>query len=80
MCLGIPGKVIDIEGAMAKVEIGAAHREISLQLLPETKVGNYVIIHAGFAIQLINEEEAKKTLDLLDSISNQMNGGQDEVY
>lgn len=65
MCLGIPGKVIEIEKNMAKVDVGGVTRDISLDLCPDVSVGEYVLIHTGFAIQKVDEEEAKETLDLL---------------
>jgi hydrogenase expression/formation protein HypC len=65
MCLGIPGKVIEIENNVAKVDVGGLLRDISLDLCPEVSVGEYVLIHTGFAIQKVDEEEAIETLDLL---------------
>jgi hydrogenase expression/formation protein HypC len=65
MCLGIPGRVIDIEKNVAKVDVGGLSRDISLDLCPDVSVGEYVLIHTGFAIQKVDEKEAKETLDLL---------------
>jgi hydrogenase expression/formation protein HypC len=65
MCLGIPGKVVGIEKNVAKVDVGGVLRDISLDLCPDVSVGEYVLIHTGFAIQKVDEEEAKETLDLL---------------
>jgi hydrogenase expression/formation protein HypC len=65
MCLGIPGKVIEIEKNMAKVELGGFLRDISLDLCPDVAIGEYVLIHTGFAIQKVDEKEAEETLDLL---------------
>jgi len=65
MCLGIPGKVIEIDKNVAKVDVGGVSRDISLDLCPNVSVGEYVLIHTGFAIQKVDEEEAKETLDLL---------------
>jgi len=64
MCLAIPAKVIAIEDDMAVVELGGVTRRASLMLVPETKVGDYVLLHAGFAIQRLDEEEAQETLRL----------------
>jgi len=64
MCLAIPGKILDIQDMLATVEIGGVTRKISLMLLPESQVGQFVLVHAGFAIQAIDEEEVRKTLDL----------------
>ncbi len=65
MCLGIPGKVVEIEKNVAKVDVGGVSRDISLDLCPDVSVGEYVLIHTGFAIQKVDEKEAKETLDLL---------------
>ncbi len=65
VCLGIPGKIIEIEKNVAKVDVGGVSRDISLDLCPDVSVGEYVLIHTGFAIQKVDEEEAKETLDLL---------------
>jgi hydrogenase expression/formation protein HypC len=65
MCLGIPGKVIEIEKNVAKVDVGGILRDVSLDLCPDVSVGEYVLIHTGFAIQKVDEEEAKETFELL---------------
>jgi len=65
MCLGIPGKIIEIEKNIAKVDVGGLLRDISLDLCPDVSVGEYVLIHTGFAIQKVDAEEAEETLDLL---------------
>ena len=69
MCLGVPGKIIEIYDAgglrMGKVDFGGVTRETCLEALPEAKVGDYTIVHAGFALNLLNEEEAKATLETL---------------
>ena len=66
MCLGIPGRVDRIEGEMATVEFGGAGRKVSLELVPgEVKVGDYVLVHAGFALERIDEHEARETLKML---------------
>ena len=64
MCLAVPGKVLSREDLMAVVDINGVQRQTSLMLLPETSVGEYVLVHAGFAIQTIDEEEARQTLAL----------------
>ncbi len=71
MCLGIPMKVIKINDGLGIVELGGVRREISLQLVEDIKIGDYVIIHAGFAIQKLNEEEAEETLSLLREIAGE---------
>jgi hydrogenase expression/formation protein HypC len=65
MCLSVPGKIVRIKKNMARVDVGGTLRDISLDLCPEVSIGEYVLIHAGFAIQTVDEEEAKETLDLL---------------
>ena len=68
MCLGIPGRIIEIEKNVAKVDVGGLSRDISLDLCPDVSVGEYVLIHTGFAIQKVDEKEAKETLDLLEKL------------
>lgn len=65
MCLAVPARVMEIEDMLATVEVGGIRREVSLMLLPEAAVGDYVLIHAGFAVQSIDEAEAKATSALL---------------
>jgi hydrogenase expression/formation protein HypC len=63
MCLGIPSKIISIENLKATIDVYGAQRDISLMLLEnEVQVGDYVIVHAGFAIQKLQEDIAKETL------------------
>jgi hydrogenase expression/formation protein HypC len=69
MCLAIPVLIQEIEGSEAVVEIGGIKRKISLVLTPETKVGQYVLIHAGYAIGVLDEEEAQETLKLLEEMA-----------
>ena len=71
MCLGIPAKVIRIAGTDATVVIGTVEYTASLLLLQETKIGDYVILHAGFAIERVDPEEAEETIRLFREISNQ---------
>jgi hydrogenase expression/formation protein HypC len=65
MCLGIPMKIKKIKGAFAKVEIGRLTRTINIQMLPKAKVGDYVIVHAGFAIEKLDPHKARETLRLI---------------
>ena len=69
MCLGVPGKVLSVEGEdfarTGKVEFGGVSREISLAYVPQAQVGDYVVAHVGFAISVIDEAEAERTLALL---------------
>ena len=73
MCLGIPGKIIEIYDfnglKMGKIDFGGAIREACLEYIPEAKIGDYTLIHVGFALNLISEEEALETLDLLKQIT-----------
>jgi len=68
MCLGIPMKVKKIKGDFAEVESGRLIRTINIQMLPKIKLNDYVIVHAGFAIQRIEPEKARETLRLIDEI------------
>jgi len=69
MCLAVPVLIQNIEGTHGVVELGGAQRTISLMLTPEAKVGNYVLVHAGFAIGIVDEEEARETLGLLEQMA-----------
>lgn len=73
MCLGIPVRIEKIEGKIAVACAGGAKRKIALDLLPGVKVGDYVLLHAGFAIQKIDEEQAKETLKLLTQLTQDDN-------
>ena len=64
MCLSVPGKVISIQGEMATVSVGGTMYEASLQMLEGVEVGDYVLVHTGFAIEKIDEQEAHQTLQL----------------
>lgn len=72
MCLGIPGKIIEVYESsgmkMGKVDFNGVTRETCLDFVPEAKIGDYTVIHVGFAISLLSEEEAQKTLDMLRQI------------
>jgi len=65
MCLAIPSKIVKIENNVATIDVDGVRREASLLLLEDPKVGEYVIVHAGFAINKINEEHALESLKLL---------------
>mgnify|MGYP001097735530 CR=1 FL=1 len=65
MCLAIPSKIVKIEDNVATIDVDGVPREASLLLLEDPKVGDYVIVHAGFAINKINEEDALESLKLL---------------
>ena len=68
MCLAIPGRITSTDGSMAYVDFGdGTKREVNISLV-DVKVGQYVIVHAGFAIEILDEEAAKETLKLWDEI------------
>jgi hydrogenase expression/formation protein HypC len=73
MCLGVPGKILEIYtiGAlkMAKVDFDGVIREACVEAIPDAKVGDYTIIHAGFALNLLSEEEAQVTLQALNELA-----------
>jgi hydrogenase expression/formation protein HypC len=69
MCLAIPAQVQSMNGLEAEVEIGGVSRTISLWLTPEAQVGDYVYVHTGFAISVVDEEEALQSLRLLQELA-----------
>jgi len=69
MCLAIPALIKSINGQQAVAEIEGVTRDISLQLTPEAKVGDYVLLHTGYAISIIDAAEAAETLKLLKELS-----------
>ena len=70
MCLAIPAQIAAIgEGQMATVSLAGVERAVSMALTPEARVGDYVLVHAGYAISLLDAEEAAATLQLLDEIA-----------
>jgi hydrogenase expression/formation protein HypC len=73
MCLGVPGRIIEIYEAdslkMGKVDFGGVIREACLEYVPEVQIGDYALVHVGFAISLVSEEEAQETLAMLREIS-----------
>jgi hydrogenase expression/formation protein HypC len=86
MCLAIPGKIINIEPSedeifrMGKVSFDGIQREVNLSMVPEAKVGDYVLVHVGVALQLIDEEEAKITMSYfkeLEELERKMNDNPD---
>ncbi len=69
MCLAIPSLIKSIKGQQAEVDIEGVRREVSLQLTPEAKVGDYVLLHTGYATSIIDPAEAEETLKLLRQMS-----------
>ena len=74
MCLGIPGRILEIytenDLPMGKIDFGGATRAVCLAFVPEAQVGDYALVHVGFALNLMSEQEAQETLDLLAQISS----------
>ena len=69
MCLAVPGRVLSLDGNKGIIEIGNMRREAFMHLVPDVLVNEYVLVHAGCAIQKIDEEEAKITLDILKELT-----------
>lgn len=74
MCLGVPGRIIEIYEAeglkMGKVDFGGVTREACLAYIPEAQIGDFTVVHVGFAISLLSESEAEATLEMLREIMN----------
>lgn len=74
MCLGIPGKILSIyeehSTKMAKVDFGGVTREVCVEVIPEAKPGDWTIVHAGFALNILDETEAQETLNILREMVN----------
>lgn len=70
MCLAIPGKIIEVkDDNIASVDFDGVIQNVSLDMLPQAKINDYVLVHAGFAIEKVDNNEAKKTLNLLSELS-----------
>ena len=70
MCLAVPVRIVSIDGDAAETEIAGVRRRVSIALTPEAKVGDYVLLHTGYSIGVIDEAEAKETLKLLEEIAS----------
>lgn len=73
MCLAIPGKIVEIvdtENQIAKVEVGGVRRNVNIGMLDDTKIGDYVLVHVGFAMSKVDEKEAQETLRLLEELGS----------
>jgi hydrogenase expression/formation protein HypC len=72
MCLAVPGKVLEIhtniEPVMAVVDFGGIRKKVCIELVPEVKIGDYVVVHVGFAISIVDEEDAVETLKLFEEM------------
>jgi hydrogenase expression/formation protein HypC len=72
MCLAVPMKIIEIKGEEAVVELEGFQKEINISLMDDIKIGEYVMVHAGFAIQRVDASEIEATLEVLKEYSNKM--------
>lgn len=74
MCLGIPGKILSIyeeHGTkMAKIDFGGVSREVCIEVIPEAKPDDWTIVHAGFALNILSEDEAQETLEILQQMAD----------
>ena len=73
MCLSIPARIVTINGTMADVSAGGAIFKAGLHMIEDAKVGDYILLHAGFAIQKISEMEAAETIKLFEEMNNSLN-------
>lgn len=74
MCLSIPARIVSVNGSMAEVSAGGTIFKAGLQMIENAKVGDYILLHAGFAIQKISESDAEETLKLLKEMKDSLNG------
>lgn len=72
MCLAIPALVKSVDGLSAEVDFGEVSRQISVWLTPDVKQGDYVLVHTGYSIGIIDEDEAKETLKLLREVASEL--------
>jgi hydrogenase expression/formation protein HypC len=72
MCLSIPVRIVSIDGSMAEVSAGGAIFKAGLHMIENAKVGDYILLHAGFAIQKISEKEAEETLRLFEEMNTSL--------
>jgi hydrogenase expression/formation protein HypC len=73
MCLAVPGRVISVNGPVAHVDFGGVQRSVQVALVPDLQVGQYVLVHAGFAIQRLEMDEASPLISILDEASALVN-------
>jgi len=73
MCLSIPAKIVSIDGNMAEVSAGGTIFKAGLHMIENARVGDYILLHAGFAIQKVNEKEAEETIRLFEEMNNSLN-------
>lgn len=79
MCLAVPGMITEIDGTTAQVDFGGVTREASLVLVPDASAGDYVLVHAGFAIEVLNEDEAEETLALFRELARALDEPKSEA-
>ena len=72
MCVAVPLEVVEIKGNLAKVSIGNTVKEVYLDLMDDVKLGDFVLVHAGFAIEKMNKDEAEKTLSLFKELVDEI--------
>ncbi|HAR94860.1 MAG TPA: HypC/HybG/HupF family hydrogenase formation chaperone [Deltaproteobacteria bacterium] len=68
MCLAVPARITKIEGAMAEAELGGITKQVSVLFTPDVKIGDYVVMHAGYAINILDQQEAEATFRLLEEV------------
>ena len=73
MCLSIPAKIISIDGTIAEVSAGGAIFKAGIHMIENARIGDYILLHAGFAIQKISEKDAEETLRLFEEMNNSLN-------
>jgi hydrogenase expression/formation protein HypC len=73
MCLSVPARIVSIDGIMAEVSAGGAIFKAGLHMIENAEVGDYILLHAGFAIQKISEDEASETIKLFEEMDNALN-------
>jgi hydrogenase expression/formation protein HypC len=73
MCLAVPGRIVEIDGTNARVDFGGVTRDADLTLVPDASTGDYVLVHAGFAIERLDEAEAEETLKLFRELASALN-------
>ena len=65
MCLAIPGKLVEKDGVKGTVDLGGLNKEVDLTFVPDVEIGEWLIIHTGFGLEIISEQDARETIDLL---------------
>ena len=72
MCLAIPAMIKSVDGLLAEVDFGEVSRQISIWLTPDAKQGDYVLVHTGYSIGIIDEDEAKETMRLFEEVADEL--------